>query len=87
MTAWTSAAINGFCPHGSSPCRGDPTRQLAACHASEHHFCAHGIDARDSTSEGQHRCPYCRGVTRREKNRDTWRPRRTDIALPTEETP
>lgn len=83
MSAWTSSgAINGYCAHGQSPCTGNPSEQLAACLASEHHYCAHGIDARTSTKEGSHKCPYCRGVTRRERNPDTWRPRRPDIALP-----
>jgi hypothetical protein len=82
---WRGAATTGYCVHAQSPCRGDPDRQLPACLASEHHYCGHGVDSRQVTSDGQPRCSYCRGVTRREKNRDTWRPRRPDIALPTEE--
>lgn len=87
MTVWAAGASTGYCVHGTSPCIGDPTRQLPACLPTEHHYCAHGIDARRSTSDGQHMCPYCRGVTRRTANPSTWRPRRRDIALATQETP
>ena len=81
---WTAGAATGYCEHGKSPCQGSPERQLAACHASEHRFCAHGVDARATTKDGEIRCSYCRGVTRRFRNADTWRPART-IAQPAPE--
>ena len=76
MSTWTAPAATGYCSHGQSPCTGDPTRDLAACLPAEHHHCGHGVDARRVTRDGAHTCPYCRGVTRRSKNLETWRPAR-----------
>ena len=75
-TLATALAMTGYCTHGSSPCTGNPTADVAPCLPTEHHYCGHGYNAKQATNDGQPRCPYCRGVTRRERNPDTYRPRR-----------
>ncbi len=73
-----------FCPHGQNPCIGNPDRGIPPCHPGEYIYCAHGIDDRALTKDTDSRCPYCRGVTRKERNRDTWRPRRGSTLAITE---
>ena len=76
-TAWRSApAATGYCPHGAPLCTGNPAQGVAPCLPIDHHYCGHGYDANLATKDGQPRCPDCRGVTRRERNPDTYRRRR-----------
>lgn len=48
--------------------------RTAPCASSEYTYCAHGVDTRKLTRDNQPRCAYCRGVSRRIANKDTWRP-------------
>lgn len=76
--------IDGWCPHGERPCRGDPEHGLPACADAEHRYCPHGVRRSLTTTEHEPRCPYCRGVKRPDRNRDTYQPRRTrNLTLPT----
>ena len=88
--AWRSApATTGYCPHGLVICQGNPAQGVAPCLSGEHHYCGHGYDTRITTKDGQPRCPHCRGITRQQRNRDTYRrwrdPNQTAIAEPLEE--
>ena len=72
--AWRSApATTGYCPHGLVICQGNPAQGVAPCLPGEHHYCGHGYDTRLTTKDGQPRCPHCRGVTRQQRNPDTYR--------------
>lgn len=72
----TVATIGGWCQHGERPCGGNPDSGLAPCAGSDHHYCPHGWDARRQTTDHEPRCPTCRGITRPQRNRDTYRPAR-----------
>ena len=61
----TRRIITGWCVHGARPCLGSAQRQIEPCPASAHVYCPHGVDQRKLTSDGESRCPYCRGVKRR----------------------
>lgn len=76
-----------YCLHGQAPCTGNPTTNLAPCLPTEHHYCSHGYDTRRATSDGQPRCPHCRGVTRAHANPDTYRRRRDNTHQPALSTP
>lgn len=56
---------SGYCIHGQRPCYGNPDRQVEPCPSSAHTYCPHGVDSRKLTSDGESRCPYCRGAKRR----------------------
>ena len=73
VTAWRSAPATGYCPHGAALCVGNPDQGIAPCLATEHHYCGHGYDHDLTTKDGNPRCPHCRGVTRRQRNPDTYR--------------
>ena len=63
-----------FCVHGQPEPMCEGTRLTAPCLPSEYTYCAHGVDQRKRTKDGASHCSYCRGVTRRHANPDTWRP-------------
>ena len=63
-----------YCPHGAHPCAGNPTSGLPPCAADEHRYCPHGIDQKRTTKDHDPRCAYCRGVSARKKNPDTYSP-------------
>jgi hypothetical protein len=71
--SYQGPAATGYCQHGRSHCEGDLTKGIAGCLPGEFNYCAHGVFTGRSTTSGEHRCPYCRGVTRMERNRDTYR--------------
>lgn len=59
-----------YCPHGSLQPSCDGGRASApACLPDEYRYCQHGVDLTLETRSGHLRCPYCRGVNRREANR------------------
>jgi hypothetical protein len=71
---WNAPAATGYCQHGLPVCNGNPNQGVAPCLPSEHHYCGHGYDHDLATKDGQPRCPHCRGITRPQRNRDTYRP-------------
>jgi hypothetical protein len=82
IMVWTGEAQNGYCPHGEVICPGDPDKGLAGCGPGDYHYCGHGFDARLTTSDGQPRCSFCRGVSREQRNRETFSRRRVAAAPP-----
>jgi hypothetical protein len=79
--SWHTEAPTGYCPHGNVACTGNPDQGIAPCLPGDHHYCGHGYDAAMATKDGQPRCPHCRGVTRRQRNPETYR-RWRDTAQP-----
>jgi len=71
MSADTGAR---YCIHGSPLPMCEGTRLTAPCLPSEYVYCQHGVDQRKRTTKGESHCSYCRGITRRFRNPDTWRP-------------
>jgi hypothetical protein len=69
LDGWSAGATR-YCTHGSPEpaCGGGPL--IAACLPADYRYCAHGVQL-----WGDH-CAYCRGVTRRQRNPDTWQPPR-----------
>lgn len=65
--------MSRYCPHGEPEPLCDGGRGAAPCLSAEYVYCAHGVDSRQRTKEGEARCAYCRGITRRYRNPDTWR--------------
>lgn len=76
VDGWRSALAR-YCSHGcaeASGCEGG--RGFGPCGPGEFIYCPHGVDARKATRDGAPHCAWCRGVTRRQANRDTWQPPR-----------
>lgn len=68
-----------YCPHGSPQPACDGDRLSAPCLDGEYVYCVHGVDLRRQTRNGEPHCPWCRGITRRQRNPSTWRrPRLAD---------
>ena len=89
--AWRYApAATGYCTHGQPMCTGNADQGVAPCLPGEHHYCGHGYDTQLATKDRQPRCPHCRGITRQQRNRDTYRrwrdPNQTAIANPADST-
>ena len=77
LDGWGSA-LTRYCQHGDVPggCLGSRGNGYLPCGPDEYVYCLHGADSRMQTREGAPRCSWCRGVTRRQANRDTWQPPR-----------
>jgi hypothetical protein len=57
-----------FCEHGQARGQCSGGTHWAACTPGQYVYCQHGVDARAYTVDNQARCPFCRGVTRRDRN-------------------
>lgn len=75
LDGWGSA-LTRYCQHGDPEGTCTGARGYAPCAQDEYTYCQHGGDIRATTKEGAPRCPWCRGVTRKQRNRDTWQPPR-----------
>jgi len=73
LDGWRAAAQLRYCAHGAPLPACDGDRLSAPCLESEYVFCAHGADSRKLTRNCEACCPWCRGITRRYRNPDTWR--------------
>jgi len=64
----------------------DPGAMVGEPRGAERTDCGHGYDTQLATKDGQPRCPHCRGITRQQRNRDTYRrwrdPNQTAITKP-----
>lgn len=78
LDGWRTAPAR-HCSHGSPEGGCEGGRGYAPCAPGEFVYCAHGVDSRRVTREGAPSCPWCRGETRRQRNRDTWQPPRTRL--------
>ena len=74
LDGWRSADARArYCQHGCPEPSCDGDRRYAPCLPGEYVYCAHGVDGRAVTKAGEPSCSYCRGITRRYRNPDTWR--------------
>jgi hypothetical protein len=71
-----------YCPHGCPlpSCQGSVASGVAPCADGDYRYCAHGVPLK-VTRDGQPLCAACRGVSRRQRNPDTWQPIRHPVLV------